>query len=264
MADETVVEDTPVAALDPNTTGQASPSKEDTGDQTDLIFGKYSNMEEATKAYEEQQTLMGKQGNEVGQMRKEMEALKSQADQAGAIKELVTALKPAEPAGPDFAAVEKGLVDEYGEEVGPAVAKSLKIASGWMEQVEGNMTKARQTEIDAIRSEIANLSRSQTQASPEYLENKETVDELVELGMPMAKAIAYAKHNSDKAAPNAPDRAALPSAGGSGRVTTTQTVPDVYLSPEERAEYKARGTTDDELDQMEAEYQVRKEAANAS
>ena len=253
MPDEVVAEDTvPTDAPSQVETGQTAPSTEDTASETELIFDKYKDMDEAKKGWEEEQALFGKQAAELGDLRKQVESLKSQADQAGAIKELVETLKPKEePKSPEWGAIVQQFVDKgWDEEDAKRQVDALQISAAWQQQGEESVKSSVLSEVEQLKSELETERQARVMLTDDYRDNKDLVDQFVAKGMHINDAIPMAKQIAEQLPAKAPERGAIPPSLNGGRVSEERKAPEAILSDQDKVQIAANmGASVQELEE---------------
>ena len=255
MPDDRTIEDTIIEDAPGPTDESAStaPDKDTAEEEKQLFFGKYDSIEKAEQAWVERDKQYGKLTNEVGELRKTAEMLKAQADQAGAIRELVETLKPKQQA-PDGNAYQQTLAEKYGEDQAGMAAEILQTTSSWYEQDRKRLEAQIAEREKSLHERIESLSAAQIKLTPEYLQNRDMVDDLTKGGMTLSAAIEFAQKISGTLPPKAPNRIQPPGGIGGDRSAPHEKPPQKYWTDEERARYKDEyGLTDEDLDAREAE-----------
>lgn len=232
----------------------------DTGEKA-VFFGKYKSKEDAEKGWAEREKLFGQQTQELGELRRQMETLSSQAQLAEAIKSLKESVshKPEEK-GLDFEEWGKKFAEKYDMPEG-AVRELMSVNSGWIsretEAAKAEIKRARDEfaeQLKAIREQQAQLSDRQLKSSPEYQESKALIDVFVKRGMSLRDAMESAAEiksvmpaaTVQRESPPASIDGSRVSASGKGKATS-------WFSDEDRAELKASGLTDAEIAAFEKE-----------
>ena len=265
----------PEEAQDTTDTGDTAPQTAQTdgapaadadtaNDKGQLYFGKYKTLEEAEKAHGELERKLGQQGNEVGELRRRAEQAEQQAQLAAALEKLADASSKKDEPEKDFQAWVQEVAEEEGVSVG-LINKLAALNNDWAGQLEG---KTKQ-DIEALRKEVLDtreqLEKARVTLTPDYQRHKDTVDALVADGMSIPKALEWAKKVAAAAAPGQPDAMDPPPNVSASRTSGRVEKPKPYLSSEDRANMKAQfGLNDAALDEMEAEHQARKKAAEGA
>lgn len=259
MADnQATIDGKPIAAPAVGNDGApiAGDGNADTGK---VVFGKheFKSIEDAGRSYEESVRSMNLKAEEAAALRKENEALRQQAAQADILKDIAKNTAPREDKSSEFDAYVKQVAEKHdmSEE---AVRDIVAPTSGWVADAERRL----QEKIDAFQQSVdgrfGSMTAAQMKLTPEYRENQEWVDKLVDGGMPMDKAMETAKEIRSSLPPTQPDRIDPPGTVAGTRVAAGGKV-ESYISDAEWADLK-RSTpelTDDMRAQMEADYQRR-------
>jgi len=252
MPDEAVVEDTVTDAQYQEQTGQIPPSTEDTGEETELIFGKYKDMDEAQKGVDELNQNYGKQTQEVGELRKTVEELKARADNTGAINKLVETLTPKEePKSPEWGAIVQQFVDKgWDEEDAKRQVDALQISAAWQQQGEESVKTSVLSEVEQLKSELETERQARVMLTDDYRDNKDLVDQFVAKGMHINDAIPMAKQIAEQLPAKAPERGAIPPSLNGGRVSEERKAPEAILSDQDKVQIAANmGASVQELEE---------------
>jgi hypothetical protein len=230
---------------------EASPANADT-DQDGLIFGKYKDLDEASKGFTELNQRFGKQSQELGELRKTVETLQSQAQLAERLDRIAEHTKPKEEPPQDFDSFVDGLAEKKGwdETTTDLFREQLRASGMWTSDIQ-KQTEERLTKLDrAVSEKIARLEAEQLKLTPDYQAHADLIEQFVEGGMQRNAAIAMAKTLAPKLAPTQPDRMQPPAS-----ISASRTGPDTktasYLTDEEKAQWKAEGFTDEQIAQAE-------------
>lgn len=248
MSDE-IREDT----LDEAATGDTlEQTQADNGvdEKPQLIFGKYKDMDAAQKAMAEAEQRMHAATAEAA-------ALKEKAQLTDAITKLSETTAKANEA-PDnseelYRAKMAEIAEDYRENPDIAIEKQFALTNAWIADEGKKVTEATSKEITELRTQLGQMQALMGDRDPAYLENKETVDKMVALGMPKENAIAWAKEN-------APEESRVLPANMNGAGVRGEESKGAYLTKDDRARYKAQGYSDEDLDDMEADHQRRAKA----
>jgi len=214
---ETVVMD-----AQPATQTDGSAPDTDTAQADKLLFGKWKTMEEAEKGIAEERQLSGHQGNELGQLRQQVEELTRRAELKDVITKLAEAKgqPPPEDDGPmDFDAFAEGLSEKWGTEPKEVIRQLTGVYNQWITRSEGKASR----EIAELKNMISTMKKELVENIERkdsfYEENKTAIDEAVALGMNLPNAKTFVKKM--KARESAPEKVErnLPT----GTVTPTHT-----------------------------------------
>ena len=265
----TAVLDTPVATP-PAGPGSARGGAPGTGPDTakpgqELILGKYESMETATVGHAELEKKFGDQSRELGEMRRQMETLQTQAQLAARLDQIAANTAPKEEP-PDFDAWISREAERHGwdDEEKERLRFTAQMQSAWVTQESDRLRAENKQARDAVTAELKELRDAQVKLSPEYQANKDLIERFTAKGMAPKDAIEMAAELRANAAPTVPPRDTPPAGAGGGRATVHGSESAVYLTPEDRAQMKAdEGLTDEELDSLEADYQARAAARRA-
>lgn len=219
----------------------------DSADETpELILGKYKDMDEAQKGMKELEKKFHQVSAENAALREKTE-LKQ-------VLEKMTEMSSSKDSTDD--SVERlneefaRIADDFREDPEEGVKKMSSLMNAWIID-EGRKVKAETSkEVSELRQSLSELRESMGNMNPDYIENKELVDELVSDGMAKAKAIDWAKKMKGSSR-------VLPTSLSGSRIRESEKK-SVYLTKEDRARMKAYdGLTDEDLDMLEASYQER-------
>ena len=214
-----------------------------------LIFGKYKDMESVEKAMKDAERKIQSISEENARFRERSE-LKEVLEK---MTDVVASKNPNNEEAQRYSQMMEDIAEDFREDPGSGIKKMQDLTNAWIAneglKIEGKIKKDYESKHSELLKEINELKNSLTLRDPDYLENKEVVDRLVEDGMAKSKAIEWAKRmrSGDKLVPV--------SLNGSRVIEAEKK--NVYLTKEDRARLKAEGATDADLDRMEAEYQSR-------
>ena len=260
LQDEAVV-DTLDTETQTEGAGDGSPA---TGADTEkgneeLFFGKYKTKEEAEKAYKEAERTMSEKAQEAKEYKRRLEEAETQAKLADSISKLAEAQnRPAEEETLDIDAFANDLAENHGIDA-DAVKKILEVNDSWIR--ESSKSVAGKQEIEALRSETEQLKAALQEVSgtvvknqPDYVQNKDIVDGLVEKGMKLSDAIDTAKSiKKQLGVVEQPERINPPASINGSRVASTPPKDEEILTDKEKAEWKADGLTDEDIAKYEQE-----------
>ena len=154
--------------------------------------------------------------------------------------------EPTQPTDQDWEELQKD-IDEHPH-------KAVQITKAWMDQfdketrkfVKGLMDQQAE-EIKKVRDQFSSIDERLVKATPDYLENRENVDRLTEMGVPLAKAIAYVKDTASNTKPtrtpgSAPIGGKLGTGGQGGEpdieTQVKKAVKDRGYTPQQAEEYR--------------------------
>jgi len=245
MSDE-IREDTPQEAATGDTLEQ---TQADNGvdEKPQLIFDKYKDMDAVKEALKQSEQKMHSATAEAAD-------LKQKATLADAITKLSETTAQANVAPDDSQEKLKAklaeIAEDYRENPDVAVEKQMALTNAWIAD-EGSKLKASVSqEMAELRATQAQMQALMGDRDPAYLENKVVVDNLVENGMPKENAIAWAKAN-------APEESRVLPANMNGAGVRESANTGTWLTKDDRERYKADGMTEEMLDEMEAEHQIK-------
>jgi hypothetical protein len=201
----------------------------------------------------------------------EIDALKKAQEQAAetlkisealeAIKANTTPEKEQEKSFDDYMAEKAAIyAEENGVEVDDPsvkiamrlVSDSVKALESWNKDDRTALEEKHQRELDEIRGLITTDKSERVKSTPEYVANKEQIDELVGAGMDEGKAIQYVLNK----VANTSDTSMPPPSTPSGRVTEAPATSDYWANAEER-EMFVRAKGEDAVIKMEEAYAKR-------
>ncbi len=220
-----------------------------------VVFGghEFASMEEADRAYRSSQAEMQAAQRERAELRKRVDDAERQ-DRLAEKLDLI-AQNTAKPTGPTSWEQECArLVEEYGEEAAKPIIRMMEVNADWQRQRDADWEKRLGETTAAYEKRINELAATQEKADPGYQANKALVDKLVEGGMPFKSALAMAGELKATLGPEQPG--AIQAPGGINGTRATASGADdnkPYFTPEDRADLKAAGVPEAQIDAMEAE-----------
>ena len=175
-------------ARDVNSITDGSAPEQDTA-PAKLIFGKYKTIEEAEKGEAEKDKLYGRQAQELGALRAEIEALRQRSEMKEVLAALVNNSKPKEDTpAMDMDAFTQKLGDRWLDDPKSVSKELLGVTSHWVNQTE----KKTLSEVEALRQELRQMREQTAEAmermSPEYQQHKDVIDKMVAKGIPLSTA----------------------------------------------------------------------------
>jgi hypothetical protein len=179
----------PSQTLDVNTQETDGSAPEQDTAQTELILGKYKTMTDLEKGEAEREKLFGRQADELGKARSEIEALRQQVQMKDVLQAIANNTKPKEQSTSLDAESFASKLGEKWIEDPKAVAKELLgVSSHWVSESE----KKTLSEVNMLKQELENKTKSLEELieklSPEYQEHKDAIDAMMSEGIPMATA----------------------------------------------------------------------------
>lgn len=265
---EEMVQDTQADGLTPpiDETASSAPSSEDTA-STRLILGKYKSIEELEKGEAEKAKLFGRQAEELGRLRAEMENLRQQANLTEVLKTIAESKKEPESQPMDIEAFTETLENDWSVNPRVAAKKLLGVANTWVSQAEGKS----KSELEQMKREIEKLkgemSEKLERLSPEYQQHKDVIDKMVAKGIPLSTARELVKELAGDASPViAAQRVTPPASVMPTRTISNQVKPqsEYLLDPRKDLEILAREFPEldekalmDMMTRMNAERQAR-------
>ena len=258
-------------ALDTLATGGAgtqqdgAPAPETDADTAEpkLFFGKYKSEEEAGKAHAELEKTLGRQGDELGELRKQNAKLQSDVLAKLAAREEASAASAAEPEKPpEWDEFVDKLDSKYRDEDGNLDAKGFQREAGrvyaaWVADQDRRSRKYADDKIAELVAKMESFGNALEKVDPAYTKHSETVDKLMEThNLTLAQAKALAPEIDKLKAPSQPDRQTPPGGGPNGRTTTTDNGP--ILTDAEKAHYRSQGHSDEEIAALEKRIKAEK------
>ena len=219
-----------------------------------LIMGKFKSEDEAAKAYKELEHKLGQQGNELGNLRKEVEDAGEKKQFLSALQAVVDNTKPKQHqvTAEEF---EAELVEALRDDPAKGAKKLLSTQASWMADLENRSKAEIQKLKDEFTSELRSLKSDVVKSDPDYLDNKAVIDEMVANGMAFENAKIVAK----KYLPKSEASRQQPPVGMSSQ-RTIASEPVAVISKEEREQWKREGLSEDEIALQEAKYKLRQKA----
>ena len=256
--------------------GPAEGADKPDGDMSQkVIFGnrEFASVEEAAKSYTELEKKLGSQGNEVGTLRKELEAARQQAQLADKLDRI--AQNTAKPEGPTpFDQYKETLKAKYGEQEAQPYVEILETTGGWLaaeakrnDELREELRKREQRESE-LDQRFTKLEAEQLKATPDYATNQEIVDRFVEKGMSLRDAILEAKEIRKHMGAAQPERVDPPSSvsasrngagGGKAKVSLFTEEEKVRMGKEDPGFW-----TPERIAEMEADFKQRLAAARGA
>jgi len=240
--------------------GQTVPTDVDNTDKTEVLPEKLrgKSPEEIAKMYLEEEKKMGEMGNQIGDLKKQLEAVQQNNQLAETVAKVAEMAATKEPEKPktDWDAVKEQMIQKHGEEIGTAMYETLATTNSWISED----VSAAKSEIEKAKAELAEqvqaLKREQIKLTPEYRENQEWVDKLVDGGMSVEAAIAMASTITEALPAKAPERIQPPVGVGGSRTTADEPKEVVYITEEDKVKM---GLSDEEAAELNEDYKRRME-----
>lgn len=255
VATETPTDGTGATTTDGSGNQQATP-------QTDgqLFFGKYNSREEAEKAWQERESLMGRHADELGRLRQETETLRAQAEIKDALATLINSQKREDAEPIPFEKFEETLAEAARTDPGDGLKKALRATHSWLADAEKKTKTYADEKLSSVQEELKAMRLMVEKLDPDYQANKDIIEKLVSDGMPIGKAKEWAKRMKVAAEPS---QTMTPPGSISGqRVIPKEPAKGnpYLLTAEDREVFKSQGMTDEMLNQMDADRKTRYEA----
>lgn len=244
-------EDTLLAeAADSDTlTGDEAQTDDGAVETPSLIFGKYKSMEEAEKALKGLEQKFHATAAENATLREKAE-MKQVLDKITELSESKS--KGADESIEAYNRAVAEIAEDFRENPEEGVKKLTQLNNAWLSDMENKLSQATEAKYSELAKRFEEIQERIGDMNPDYIEHKAMVDQLVADGMPKAKAIEWAK-KLDKGSSRV-----LPTSMN-GTVKRGGEKKDVYLTKEDRARMKIQdGLTDEQLDAIEEEYQMRR------
>ena len=235
------------------TNEQGTPA--DGGTPTDDSFLlSYRTREDAEKAYLEKDKTIARFAQEKDELARKVERL--QTETLERLTKLATDNDSDKPTKKEAANL-----DELKARIREDPANTMEIVSAWSQDLDGNLRKYADDKLAGVLTQIEKVSERVTKSSPEYVKNREMVEELrTDYGMPLDKALEFAAKHGKRgpSQPNAPQPPGTPK--GPSKVKT-ETKPAFDAATIAGLRQRNPDITDDEiktLAEMEAARKGRK------
>lgn len=222
------------------------------GEVQPLIFGKFKDISEAEKSYREAEKKISQQGQELSAREARLRDLEEKSNLAKLIETVAAARKQESNPGVDFEKFVATIGEEMQQNPTEAVKKLMNANGAWLNESESRVKKHSDDKVSSLEQKLALVLDKLEKMDPTYQKDKDIIEELVEGGMSLDKAKAFVS-KLDK--PDAPVQRARPPMTPSGGAKPAGGMP-VFLTAKDKAECKAEGMTEKEIQELESEYRT--------
>lgn len=260
--------DTPPVATDAGAEGateqaQTEQSGEAAGvaaSEQKLVFGKYTSMEEAEKAWKESERTLHAKAQEAADARREMESLRGQADLKSLLGEIVKAKQAESKPAVNFDAFIEETSSTLLEDPKTALRKLTSALSSWQKQDHDDLAAKIVGLETIIRDQQKSVEDRVEKADPFYEKHRATLDELTSGGMNMKAAKTFVRKAVEAAGEDTRD-AAPPSLAARRTQPPDEATVKYFDTPDERVD-AVRRFGEEVVKQMESEWvqKIRAEA----